>query len=420
MKLAKSLETIRRAWLERVSSHVAASQEFGAAALSGAAPDAQPFLVTLFDQLAHAAETGTPDPFIAVLDEWTILHLRASEGKQPSGLSNFLGQIHLLTLEVARQELREADALETIAAVTPIFVQAEEHILCQEVMSRVEVVTSELEQANTALQRMDQSKSDFLSIAAHELKTPLTLIEGYTDMLRDLLPKGDGFLQARILLKGVDNGTIRLREIIDDMIDASLIDNQMLSLHFQPVWVNRILLILKKEFTRAVIERRQTLELPSFAGGEEMTFGDEERLFQAFRNIISNAIKFTPDGGKITIQNRTLPGFIEVSVSDTGIGIDPADHARIFKKFGRLGNVSLHSSGKTKFKGGGPGLGLPIAKGIVEAHGGTIWVDSVGYDEKKCPGATFHILLPVRKMPPDDRSAKLFAPVVGIDEAIIS
>ena len=87
----------------------------------------------------------------------------------------------------------------------------------------------------------------------------------------------------------------------------------------------------------------------------------------------------------------------------------------IFEKFGRLGNVSLHSSGKIKFKGGGPGLGLSIAKGIIEAHGGAIWVESPGYDEKACPGSTFHILLPIRRKPPDEKIAKLYEPLVTIN-----
>jgi signal transduction histidine kinase len=82
------------------------------------------------------------------------------------------------------------------------------------------------------------------------------------------------------------------------------------------------------------------------------------------------------------------------------------------EKFGHLGSVSSHSSGKTTFKGGGPGLGLPITKGIIEAHGGAIWVESDGHDEVRCPGSSFHILLPLRKIPPDDKAARLFHPLI--------
>jgi len=97
------------------------------------------------------------------------------------------------------------------------------------------------------------------------------------------------------------------------------------------------------------------------------------------------------------ISGRKLTDFIEITLMDSGIGIDPDDQTQIFKKFGRLGSAELHSSGKVKFKGGGPGLGLTIAKGIIEAHGGSIWVESKGYDEERFPGATFHVLLPQRR-----------------------
>jgi signal transduction histidine kinase len=133
---------------------------------------------------------------------------------------------------------------------------------------------------------------------------------------------------------------------------------------------------------------------------------------QVFRNVLANAVKFTPDGGKIDVDGRKLPGFVEVIVTDNGIGIDPEDQAIIFEKFTRLGNIALHSSGKTKFKGGGPGLGLHIARGIMEAHGGAVWVESPGYDEEKCPGSTFHVLIPIISAPPDTKMARLLSPLL--------
>jgi signal transduction histidine kinase len=119
--------------------------------------------------------------------------------------------------------------------------------------------------------------------------------------------------------------------------------------------------------------------------------------------VVSNSIKFTPDGGRITIRGRVLGAqgavgtdFVELVVADTGIGIAKEEQERIFEKFYRVGDVQHHSSGEYKFKGAGPGLGLPIARGIIEAHGGRIWVESEGYDEARCPGSEFHIVLPVQ------------------------
>ena len=166
--------------------------------------------------------------------------------------------------------------------------------------------------------------------------------------------------------------------------------------------------ILITELESTLRERNLSLEITAFPGYNEVIFVDPERIMQVFRNILNNAIKFTPDGGKIKINGRKLSGFVEVTVSDTGIGIDPEDQALIFEKFGRVGNSALHSSGKTKFKGGGPGLGLHIAKGIIETHGGAIWVESPGYDEIRCPGSTFHILLPIQAETPDQKLARLY------------
>ena len=125
-------------------------------------------------------------------------------------------------------------------------------------------------------------------------------------------------------------------------------------------------------------------------------------LQKALDNVIVNAIKFTPDGGSIYISALPVEvngtgNFCEIRVRDTGIGIDPSNHKIVFEKLYQLGKVELHSSGRTKFKGGGPGLGLAIAAGIVKAHRGKIWVESPGYDEEKLPGSTFFIQIPLAK-----------------------
>ena len=126
---------------------------------------------------------------------------------------------------------------------------------------------------------------------------------------------------------------------------------------------------------------------------------DPTLVQKALYHVIINAIKYTPDGGSITIRTRParLAGGeagVEISVADTGIGIAAHHHELIFEKFYQVGAVALHSSGKTVFKGGGPGLGLAIARGVVRAHGGRIWVESPGHDEARLPGSVFYIHLP--------------------------
>jgi signal transduction histidine kinase len=211
------------------------------------------------------------------------------------------------------------------------------------------------------------------------------------------------------LLDGIDKGLARLGEMVNDMIDVSMIDNDMLSLRYQPTWISQILATLENEVRPSLNERNQTLEVVSFEGFKEMIIADTERIQQAIRNVLTNAIKYTPNNGKIIIDGRLLSGFLEIKISDTGIGIAPENQMAIFDKFIGFSDAKLHSSSKTNFKGGGPGLGLPIAKGILEAHGGSIWVESEGHDEDRLPGATFHLLLPLRKEPPNEQMSKLFS-----------
>jgi signal transduction histidine kinase len=129
--------------------------------------------------------------------------------------------------------------------------------------------------------------------------------------------------------------------------------------------------------------------------------GDPTLIAKALYQLIVNAIKYTPDGGKVTIHTHPgmvdgeIPG-VEITVQDTGIGLDPEHHELVFEKFYQVGSVAIHSSGKTSFKGGGPGLGLAIVRGVARAHGGKVWVESTGHDEKTFPGSTFYLQLPTQ------------------------
>jgi signal transduction histidine kinase len=361
-----------------------------------------------YSSMKRAISTGDPTQIETVLEDWVQAKTRSDLERHETGITLILSQMLVSTHEIAGRCLQGDEALTLLGVLIPIYNHAYEYVNRRETEIQIEYVSSELEKANLVLERLDRSKSNFIAVAAHELKTPLTLIEGYASMLREHLPRDFRETLIAQLLNGVNNGARRLQEIVDNLIDISMIDNNMLSLNYQPVWINRLLKLVYNDLEAAIQQRKLIFKIREFPGSEEMFYADPERLLQAFRNLVINAIKYTPDGGRIVIDGRTLPGFIEVKVTDTGIGINPEDHDRIFEKMDSISDTNFHSSGKIKFKGGGPGLGLPITKGLIEAHKGSIWVESDGYDEDTCPGATFHVLLPKLQEHPGDQSAKLF------------
>ena len=395
MDIQNLLEQIKSPWITRVSQDLARGV--------GVRENFEKELARFFNLLEQAILTGDPSWLDPLIYDWANSPTETDLAEGQHNLSTLIARANAFIFDVAKENLSPEESLELLSATSNIFSYALSKAAHYESDKRINYMENELAAIRETLEKLDRSKSSFISVAAHELKTPLTLIEGYTAMIGDIVGE-----QAAPLVEGVHSGVNRLREIVNDMIDVSLIDNSLLSLNFQPFWINQSLALLKDEMKKASKERSVELEIHSFEGDNQLIFADPERIYQAFRNVLTNAIKYTPDGGKITINGRALPGFIEVTFTDTGIGISLEDQRTIFEKFNQLGEVALHSSGKTKFMGGGPGLGLPITRGIIEAHGGTIWVESEGCDEETCPGSSFHILLPDRSEATDPKIAKLF------------
>lgn len=260
--------------------------------------------------------------------------------------------------------------------------------------------TEELRLALEELERLDKHKSNFIGVAAHELRTPLTVMIGYLGIMQhDVTIKSNPFLQQAVA--GVLKGTERLHEIVNSMLDLVRIENQVMEIRLESMSISPVLRRVKTEYRGFLTERQINLEIDEL-DELPMILGDPTLLLKVFQNLVINAIKYTPDRGSITITGQTIQdekmgACIEVCVKDQGIGIDPSQLEVIFEKLYSLGSVALHSSGKASYKGGGPGLGLAIARGIITAHRGHIWAASDGHDEEKFPGSCFYVRLPVEK-----------------------
>lgn len=298
---------------------------------------------------------------------------------------------------------REVSFLKTLAQQTGVALQ-NAYLFSQMrgLYTKISRLNEDLRSAYTKLMRMDQAKTDFLSIASHELRTPLTVIQGYADILEEMAVTGDlQKAQMEEIVGNLKTPIQRLTAIVTAMLDASQIEVHALDLQFTTTTLQAVLTMAFGSWYGAVEGRQQELTV-EVADGIPPIEVDVQRLSKALGNIVSNAIKYTPDGGQITIHaHMANESRFEIVISDTGVGIDPDDQELIFEKFYRVGSLMLHSTGDTKFKGAGPGLGLHIARGVIEAHGGEIWVESEGYDEEKCPGSAFHVVLPLTAVPPE-------------------
>ena len=257
---------------------------------------------------------------------------------------------------------------------------------------------ADLQKTNKILRQLDRNKLEFIMIAAHELRTPLTVLNGYVNVLRSI-PETQANASMAEVTDGILKGTNRMHKVVNMMLDLTRIGSESLKVASVPVPLQRIIEDLVRDLEQAAAERQIQLIVWHGEDVPEMK-GDPQLIQKAIYQLIVNAIKYTPDGGKIYITTRASvmedhsPG-VEIAVRDRGIGLDEEHHQLIFEKFYQVGAVALHSSGKTTFKGGGPGLGLALVRGVARAHGGKVWVESAGRDEVNLTGSTFYLLLPL-------------------------
>lgn len=228
-----------------------------------------------------------------------------------------------------------------------------------------------------AAQRANLARDEVLGIVSHDLRNPLSAIGMCARVLRESPPADDA---ARTdLLSTISESVEAMNRLIQDLVDVSSIERGQLSLERGPTAPARILDRAAHMFRVEAESHGITLARDAGNGIPQIN-ADEARIVQVLANLIRNAIKFTPDGGRITLRVEGQDGTVRFSVSDTGIGIDPALHQRIFDRY-------WHAS--TGARKRGTGLGLSIAKGIVDAHGGKLSVDS-----ETGAGSTFTFTIP--------------------------
>jgi signal transduction histidine kinase len=242
-----------------------------------------------------------------------------------------------------------------------------------------------LEEENRRVREVNQLKSEFVSLVSHELRTPLTAISGYLDLLLEA-QGAQSTAKQQELLAVVKRNAERLVKLIDDLLDLSRIESGKVEL--RATAVDSVALI-----TEVVSFLRPQIE----AKGQQLSFdrpatlpavaGDVERIRQILINLLSNAHKYTPEGGQIRLSARAEDGWVRIDVQDNGLGLAPEEQAHLFDRFFRAQQPATQGVE-------GTGLGLPITRLLVEMHGGRISVTSAPGE-----GSTFSFTLPVADVP---------------------
>jgi two-component system, OmpR family, sensor histidine kinase VicK len=219
-------------------------------------------------------------------------------------------------------------------------------------------------------------QKEFINIAAHELRSPTQPILGLSEVL---LSKNDMGQSNKELLYVINRNAHRLKQLIDDILDVTKIESQTLKLRNERFNLNRTIIDVIGEYETVIKKDQNDVKILFTAEDDFIMEGDKGRISQVVSNLLSNAIKFTKEG-RIIVSYDNNDNVVNISVKDTGVGIDPEILPRLFSKF------------TTKSDAGGTGLGLFISKSIIEAHGGRIWAENNANGK----GATFSFNLPIK------------------------
>ena len=256
--------------------------------------------------------------------------------------------------------------LETLAALAASVFQSE--MLQRRIQQSLEEVT-----------RLDRLKSDFIGISSHELRTPLGLILGHATFLREML--GEAYAEQ---VDAIIRNAGRLKDIIENLSNVDNYESGTARVRVRQVSMREIITEVAASFEP--LARQKNIELKTeLSAGELLVEAEGGKIAIALSNLVKNALTFTPDNGHVLITAEAVPGHIRVSVKDDGIGIPAAELQRIFERFFQ---VESHLTRRH----GGMGLGLSVARAMIEMHNGRIWAESA-----EGRGSTFSFLLPVER-----------------------
>ena len=259
-----------------------------------------------------------------------------------------------------------------------------------------------MQEANTRLKQVDHLKDEFVSLASHELRTPMTIIKSYLWMFLDKKGK-DLTVKEREYLERAYISAERLIKLVNDMLNVSRIESGRLKLEMKDIDVVSLTSTVVTELAPRGVELGIKIEFIKPVGEVKKVNGDSDRIEQILMNLIGNSLKFTPRGGKITVTLEPEDIDVLISVADTGRGINNEDFPKLFQKFGMIGSAYLQ---KQRYQGSG--LGLYLCKSLVQLHGGDISVESEG-DGK---GAKFSFTLPYNEDKPH-REAEVLPQSIG-------
>ena len=295
--------------------------------------------------------------------------------KAPKGIEELILEFDMARMFLAEEEEEEEEEARIVVSLRDIT----ERKRAEEKLEKSEKLTKK---QLRELKKLDGMKSEFLSVVSHELRTPLTPIQAYLDLLQSGEYGELNYEQTGALDTCMESSN-RLKSMIDNLVEITRLESRKVGVSTGRVDLTKLIDQVLKEIKPNVDEKNIRVSYKKNIP-PSVVRGDKEKLRAVIDNLVGNAIKFTPDGGRVLINLKESKRSVHFSVKDSGVGIPEEHQGRIFDKF-----YQVDTSASREF--GGMGLGLAICKEIIDLHGGRIWVKS-----EPAKGSEFHFNIPVR------------------------